>query len=443
MFEFILLTVAMNGLILAGLCLCRRIIPIRAPVLFIATGISSFFCALYPFMASFLTYPAVIYFYVLLVIFGGVLLLFIERFYFPPRMAAGEQLIDMPDGGELAVAEAVKAGEPLFNYEQPDSPCLLFETGAAQVTIDQENCPPETLFSKSCLPLNVQDNDPVANLRPGCDDLLEGVNQNVDEVAQMSAATSEADREDSGIDRYEEAVLERTFREIAASDLPAEDNLEDNKEENSEDNSGPAEDGSGAAEDIAIQVDSPGAVDDIAIHVEDSPDPVEHAFGPMEDIIGSEEDEAGPVKMDTAGEQEVNDPSGPVEDYGIEGNPEKKIMCPESPGDFVAAAAGENVADYRQQSDIKELIDIAFSKKNIGDLPGAVSVFMHALKLDPQPGLAMLICIEMSSIYRDIGQRTQAVGVLEMLLARWGGGFGEKVVEQVKSVIDELKGESK
>jgi len=105
MFEFVLVVVAANLIILAGLYFLRHIIAIRAPVLFMALGISLFLCILYPFIVVWVMYPKVIYLYGAFILAGSAVLYAVEnRFFSAERPWQGEMT-------GLAVGEIMAAIE--------------------------------------------------------------------------------------------------------------------------------------------------------------------------------------------------------------------------------------------------------------------------------------------------------------------------------------------
>jgi hypothetical protein len=105
MFEFVVVVVLANLLMLAALYLLRHVIAIRAPVLLMAVGISILYCILYPFLSAQFAYPQVVYLYVFLVIAGACTLYFVENRFF----AVGE--VNENEYTSMTVAEAVAAME--------------------------------------------------------------------------------------------------------------------------------------------------------------------------------------------------------------------------------------------------------------------------------------------------------------------------------------------
>jgi hypothetical protein len=106
----------------------------------------------------------------------------------------------------------------------------------------------------------------------------------------------------------------------------------------------------------------------------------------------------------------------------------------EGPGKDVAPAEGE---------DIGSLVARSFDALGAGDKFKALEGFFKALKLNPEPRLAAMLCIEISSIYLSEGRRVQALAVMEMLQDVWGPALGEKDSERVKTIIIQLRREAK
>ncbi|MFZ5596039.1 MAG: hypothetical protein ACOY31_03405 [Bacillota bacterium] len=86
------------------------------------------------------------------------------------------------------------------------------------------------------------------------------------------------------------------------------------------------------------------------------------------------------------------------------------------------------------EDDLNRLVTAAFDSLAAGDSPGAISGFLKALKQNPPPKLAVMLCMEISSIYIAQGRKDQALAVVEMLEAVWGPVLDESDLNKVKSI---------
>ncbi|MFZ5642972.1 MAG: hypothetical protein ACOY46_05235 [Bacillota bacterium] len=105
MLEFIIVVILANLVMMALLYFLRHAIAIRAPVLFIAVGISIIYCIIYPFLAAQMHYPKVLYLYVLLIMAGAGALYYIEVKFFSARELSEGNIASMTVGEALAAME--------------------------------------------------------------------------------------------------------------------------------------------------------------------------------------------------------------------------------------------------------------------------------------------------------------------------------------------------
>lgn len=121
MFEFIVVVVLANLIMLAVLYVLRHVIAIRAPVLLLAVGISILYCILYPFLAALVSYPQVLYLYVFLVVAGAGSLYFIESRFFTVRELKESEMTRMSVGEALEAIKgnqiAVSGGKPALDWQ--------------------------------------------------------------------------------------------------------------------------------------------------------------------------------------------------------------------------------------------------------------------------------------------------------------------------------------
>lgn len=146
MFEFILLVVMANLIILVVLYFIRHVIAIRAPVLFMAVGISILFCIMYPFLVAWLSYPRVIYIYGAFILAGAGVLYIIEMKFFTAEKADANKSTGIAAGDVLAALEggpSIDVGRGIFQGfgtagkdDPPNIPSLEMHL---DVDIDQGN----------------------------------------------------------------------------------------------------------------------------------------------------------------------------------------------------------------------------------------------------------------------------------------------------------------
>ncbi|KJS14590.1 MAG: hypothetical protein VR69_17015 [Peptococcaceae bacterium BRH_c4b] len=399
MVDFIAFAVIINLLMSALIYTIRHSIPIRTPVLIIASLMSLLFCSIYPYMASIFVFPKVIYSYVLLVLAGAVLLYFIERIFFAP-----EDLVKLSEpvvmGQALTVLETPSPVVPAYSLLQiPSGMEIVAET---VLTSEREILSENGIFTinSQVLPLapfaemTVSELCATADEVPGYvpEDALEDIKKDIYEETEKIAADIEKEilfvleneynrNMEDAVEEAASAMFYEQYDQTETGDFLFYNPWED--------------EGEGS-----IVIDLPGGT------------------GPDEDV------------EENTGESQKDEESPLNEGYLSE----KEQLLIETAGEE-APAEGE--------SGVNGLVEAAFDKKSAGDLSSAVGTFMRVLKLSPPPRLAMLVCLEMSAIYRDIGQREQAVAVLDMFLARWGSNFSTDVMGTILSSIKELKGESR
>ncbi len=438
MVDFIAFEVIINLLMSALIYTIRHSIPIRTPVLIIASLMSILFCSIYPYMASLFIFPGVIYSYVLLVLAGAVLLYFIERIFFAP-----EDLVKLSEPvvmcQALTVLETPSPVVPVFSLLQiPSGMGMVAET----VLTSEREILSENGISKinSGFSGDTEREDVMAE---ACSGLNSGQAQ---EDALIPVSTAFAGNQVLPLAPFAEMTVSELC--TVADEVPGyvpEDALEDIKKDIYEE-----------TEKIAADIEK-----EILFVLENEynrnmEDAVEEAASAMfyEQYDYTEtgdllfyypwDDEGeGTIVIDLPGgtgpEEDIEESTG--ESQKDEESPlnEGYLLEKEQP---LIEVAGEE-ASTADEAGIYGLVEAAFDKKSAGDLPFAVGTFMRVLKLSPPPRLAMLVCLEMSAIYRDIGQREQAVAALEMFLACWGSDFSTDVMGTILSSIKELKGESR
>ena len=379
MVDFFAFAVIINLLMSALIYTIRYSIPIRTPVLIIASLMSILFCSIYPYMASIFVFPKVIYSYVLLVLAGAVLLYFIERIFFAP-----EYLVKLSEpvvmGQTLTVLETPSPVGPAFS---------LLQIPSGMEIVAGNQVLPLAPFAEMTVSELCTTADEVPGYVP--EDALEDIKKDIYEETEKIAADIEKEilfvleneynrNMEDAVEEAASAMFYEQYDQTETGDFLFYNPLED--------------EGEGST-----VIDLPGGT------------------GPDEDV------------EENTGESQKDEKSPLNEGYLLE----KEQPLIETAGEE-APAAGE--------SGVNGLVEAAFDKKSAGDLPAAVGTFMRVLKLSPPPRLAMLVCLEMSAIYRDIGQREQAVAVQEMFLSRWGPNFSTDVMGTILSSIKELKGES-
>lgn len=460
MADFIAFAVFIN-LLMAGLIYTiRHMIPIRTPVLMMASVMSIIFCTMYPYLASFFVFPQVIYFYMFLVLAGAVLLYFIERTFFTPESLA--ELSEPVAVGE--VCTVMETSSPLAPYrpllQTPSGREMLQDT----VFASAEDISPENSMAAIDLAYSVKE-EVAANAWSAVD----GGEVRAGGMAPGGPAEpSRAQPVELIMEQYFEQpaeysgeLAEKKHRELIFSELSAaagevsgyipEDAGADNMKEIYE-----------AADKIAADIEKENlAVLEneynrnmadaeeaaAAIFDEKYNNVMENCFIPGDSLFdnywGDEGGDstfigfAGTTGSDVEMEESAGE-IGAVEMIFLDARPLcESHLNEEQPEVEVAGEVAPTASDNR----INALLAEAFDQKSAGDLPAAVSIFMRVLKSGPSPRLAMLLCLEMGAIYRDIGQKEQAAAALEMFLARWGANFSNDVIEEIVSSIKQLKGE--
>ncbi|MFZ5651719.1 MAG: hypothetical protein ACOY4I_12800 [Bacillota bacterium] len=333
MFEFVLVVVLANAIMLACLYFLRHVIAIRAPVLFIAVGISTFYCILYPFVVARVPYPKILFLYLILIMIGAALLYLVETRYFshyggeegPAGMTASEALAVM--GSKSPPLTAIKE----FN----DRAAAGDFTGIIQVAEDSVE--------------HIQ-----AGSKP--EEIEEDGQEAAEEEIQLEAGESgDPETETAPCAVYEQAC-EALPQDEAECDTPPE----------------------------AAEVEAVPSVES--------------------DSLSQAALEAAPA---------------------IEENSERAEECPA----------------LKDGGEIGPLVARAFDRLASGDSAGSVNDFFKALRLDPPPKLAAMLCVEIGSVYLAEGQKRQALAVLEMLDAVWGQALSAEDLSEIKAKINKLRGE--
>ncbi|MCL6477703.1 MAG: hypothetical protein K6T65_04740 [Peptococcaceae bacterium] len=361
MFEFVSLVVFANLILLACLYFLRRLIDVRVPVLFIAVVISVFFCILYPFLATIVTYPQIIYLYIGLILAGAGLLYWVES-----KLISGEVRENKYSGVSVGDTLAVVEG---------GGPAMEINGG---------------VFRDYGKRSGVQDTDkPVAT---GLTAVLpeESVPANLYETPAvlMVPETEMKDIETPVV------YVEGPAEEMAAWEGPR---LEEAAWEEP-----PVE----AAEEAAAEEEQPAG-----------------------EVVAEE------MPLETAAVEEP------------EGEPVEIEEPPGGPMEVEAEAAGEPAVEALHYSfrddelDMSGVVARAFDVLATGNRIGAAETFFRALKLNPPPKLAALLCIEISSIYLIEGNIKQALTVIEMVEDVWGSVLDEKDLARVKSIKNQLRSE--
>lgn len=308
MFEFVLVVVLANAMMLACLYFLRHVIAIKAPVLFMAVGISTFYCILYPFVVARIPYPKILFLYIILIIIGAAVLYFIETRFFL-RCDGGESLAGMAATEALAVVEPKR---PLLAVRK--------EFADRMAAVD---------FTRL-----------LQFYRIG------GQKGSVDESSGPGGPVKESVRE-SGVSCHQHLEMP----DEPGIDLPA-----------------------AAMESVT---------DDVAS---------------LADL------EAAPALE----EKNQKTEEGPIQQCG---------------------------------EDIGILVARAFDRLEYGDSVGAVGDFFKALRLEPPPKLAVMLCVEIVSVYLAQGHKRQALAALEMLEAVWGQALSAEDLAEIKVKINKLRGE--
>lgn len=294
-----MLVILANLIILGGLFFLRHVIAIRAPVLFMAVGISIALCVLYPVLVARISYPQVLYLYAALILAGAGVLYTIENKFFAPEEIRRNEISAAALGDVLVAVE----GAPAVDFSRETFPVFI---GASPGNIQGEE--PRDLYSNM---------EPAAEALPEAEILLIGP------PSPLEAAPAE----------------------------PAEEEM-------------PAALAAGEVPELILPWDTPEAA------------------------IAQTVDQQPPI--------------------------------PET---------------------IEGLLDKAFDALGSGEKYRAAEIFFKALKLNPGPKLAVMICLEMSSIYLSRGRKGQALAVMEMLWDVWGPMLDEVNTVKIKTILIQLRRE--
>ncbi|MHB8918267.1 MAG: hypothetical protein ACYC4H_09610 [Desulfocucumaceae bacterium] len=535
MFEFILLVVLANLIILGVLYFIRHVIAIRAPVLFMAVGISIFFCILYPFLVAWLSYPRVIYLYGALILAGAGALYIIEMKFFTAEDADTNKSAGMAPGDVLAALEggpAIDVGRGVFHgfgtvgkQILPDiKPEISHDAGKAEENSDNTleelaaGIMPGTEPDEPPDSLNITQGPAPAEVEPPVSLLYEefsGAEETLEESVPVSAENLMA------IDAEEE-VPACTVEEVSAEEVSGEySTLADGfgwaQSPTGDVQLEPAAAGSGGeiiTEEHGL-LQSPAEAEDETLTGAEGLEP--EAFSDVADLdlacdqemtpefseaehmdvpIPKEEEVAsypsGPSGQDAAPEYEEDLPLGvnteisqfteirpldnPLADIswvldseeGLAGNFSAVEQVVEEPVVEVAAlpetvfyseplfsdeAEGGrpatesipvglgDISGLPVELEIRTIVARAFDALGAGDKFGAAECFFKALKLNPPPKLAAMVCVEISSIYLSEGRKAQALAVMEMLQEVWGPMLDENDTGRIKTIIIQLRRE--
>jgi len=488
MFEFVLMVVLANAIMLACLYILRHVIAIRAPVLFIAVGISIFYCILYPFLVSRVPYPKVLYLYALLIMIGAALLYIIETRFFSVEEIGDNEVAGMTIGDTLAVVEGKRfsldsirgmvnrlslkesiRAFPLtvknFRLEQPGGD--LTGNRYASAGIEAELSPDNVHLQKDrkelkeevdtlalCASQVVATHFPVEYCAKGIVEAQEELS--VDE----SRAEPGEPESVGGIVQTGEAVTTvkdgaQSFVEISEGVEITPQDAEEIAADTEDTPQGPEEITEGAedtpqdAEEIAEGIEhiSEGATEQLALmnghHEECIPPmleiPDQAVIQESADKPGISRDSMAILDVDVLGDidveavsadEAVDEPEVTEEQWNFEG----------ASGDISGGKAHDD-RELTGESQINIMVARAFDSLASGDSAGAVEDFFRVLKMEPPPKLAVMLCIEISSIYLAGGHKRQALAVLEMLEVVWGHALDSVDAEEVKIKIKRLKGE--
>lgn len=531
MFEFILLVVLANLIILGVLYFIRHVIAIRAPVLFVAVVISIFFCILYPFLVAWLSYPRVIYLYGALILAGAAALYIIEIKFFTAEddtnksagIAAGDVLAALEGGPSIDVGRGVFQGfgtagkdtsTDISREIPPDADKIgensenHLEEPAAGVMPGME--PDETGDS---LIMGGHEGRAPAEVEPPAALLYEEVSD-VQEALEESVPVSEGIHRE--IDAEEDEVQACTAEEVSVEEASGEYSVLadccDWAESPTEDVlSEPAAAGSGAeiiAEEHGL-LQSPAEAENETLTGTEGPEP--EAFSDVADLALSHEQEMTPEVseatdmdvpfpeeeevasclsgQDAALEYEEDLPLGFNEEFShfseirlVENSDISwGLQAEEGPADYsgveqvveepvVEVAALQETIFYSEplfsdgeergrpstesmpgglgdisgqpvEPKIRTIVAHAFDALGAGDKFGAAENFFKAIKLNPPPKLAAMVCVEISSIYLSEGRKAQALAVMEMLQEVWGPMLDENDTGRIKTIIIQLRRE--
>lgn len=423
MLEYVLVVLIANAVMLACLYLLRHAIAIRAPVLLITVCISTFYCILYPFLVAHIPYPKIVYFYLMLIIVGAAVLYFIEVKFFS-QYDTGDNIAGIVSADAMAVVEAKRPLPgvlkelinriPVIDFKRTLSFIRLNSTGVSGV------------------------GGPAAMNSPGN---LAGQENGAATTAEAVAGTSVA------------------FNQVAATVLEAgASGKEDTSEKGLEGSNGAAAEetpvDSEPVEICEAPVDTVEYAADEVAEAEETPwdsEPVETSEARDEGADPSQSIETGGDRSAAIDTSLIPGPDSPVSE-NVSG--ESIVLM-----DTIILPAAKDAAEKEEKTEkaekaeegpiaqervtIGNLVDRAFERLASGDSTGAVDYFFKALRLTPPPKLAVMVCIEIVSVYLAEGRKSQALAVLEMLEAVWGQALSADDLVLVKAKIIKLRGEVK
>lgn len=427
MSEFVLVVFLANLIILVCMYLLRHVIAIRAPVLFIAVGISVILCILYPFMVAWVSYPKVLYLYAALILAGAGVLYKIENTIFAATdirrgemagVAVGEALAAVEGGPALDVNKGVFQG-----FVPAISDSMPIEGAGAEV--DQET--PAVILVEAQEPCGSEAGKVIAESmsmetglieEPAGEFATDALYFEPDEIIFIEEIPVEVSEVEAENETGEPAAGAPEFA-LEEPDWPlAEPERPDVAVE-------------GILEEISASLLHEDAKDDAGEEAPagfdlEEPETGEYEAGDLLAVVTQEEAEADPFEGLAAAEMpEINT---------------SHYLDPEQ------EAAGDLAIDQmpgmqRDEKDIGDLVAEAFDSLRTGDRAGAAESFFKALKLNPAPKLAAMLCIEISSIYVAEGRTRQALAVMEMLQDVWGPSLEENDLGRIKTILIQLRRE--
>lgn len=421
MSEFVLVVVLTNLIILVCMYLLRHLIAIRAPVLFIAVGISIILCILYPFLAAWVSYPQVIYLYAALVLAGAGVLYKIENTLFAATdITRGEM-------AEVAVGEALAAVE--------GGPALGVDRGIFQGFVV-----PLALSRENAEEAETTDTPPAAG-----------------EDREREAADSAGGTPEEGISVYmrDESTEAASVRDLEpheitfTEEVPVEISEVEVENETQELTAGAPEFALEEPDRLPAETERPDAVVEEMLGEISASLLLERA----EDEVGGEAPAGIVLEESEADEFEAGDFLAAGTHEEAEADPFDELAVAEMPeiavgqySDPEPASAGDLAIDQftgmqQDEKDIGSLVAQAFDSLGTGDRARAVEIFFKALKLNPSPKLAAMLCIEISSVYVAEGRTRQALAVMEMLQEVWGPMLEENDMGRIKTIKIQLRRE--
>lgn len=385
MLVFVLLVVSANLLLLALLYFMRRIIEIRVPILIIAVGISIFFCILYPFLAAVVPYPQVVLLYGAIILAGAGLLYVIEC-----RLMTGNAADDKYTG--ITVGDALAAVEGGGASLEVDGG--IFHGGGiicSQAPGDRKPVVGERVVAEEYAETAVKEQfestaveEPVAGESA---EMIAAEAPVAGEPEEFTAAEAPVVDEPEEFTAVEEPVADQPLA-VAAEELTNEEFVE-----------------------VVVERLPEEAVID---------EPVEQAVDP-EEAVGEASGK------DVA----VEPPAAAVPEQLVPGGAEEQTVI----------LTDREVPGAAEEQDINQVVARAFDILSEGDKLRAAETFFSALKLNPPPKLASMLCIEISSIYLSLGNRRQALNVMEMVEEAWGSVLDQRDLARVTAIKNQVRRE--